>query len=43
MNAIRNMKMMFINKSNPLKQIVILMKKGKTILTLSGEILFWKE
>jgi adenosine/AMP kinase len=38
MNAIRNIQMIFINKANPLKQIIILMRKGRTILTLSGQI-----
>jgi hypothetical protein len=43
MNAIKNIQIIFINKANPLKQIVILMIKCKTILALSGQIPFWKE
>jgi hypothetical protein len=35
--------MMFINKPNPLKQIIILMKKGRTILALNGQIPLSKE
>jgi adenosine/AMP kinase len=43
MNAIRSIQMIFINKANPLKQIVILMRKGRTILALGGQIPFLKE
>jgi len=35
--------MIFKNKTNPLKQIIILMRKGKTIPTLSDQIPLWKE
>jgi hypothetical protein len=37
-NAIGNIQMIFVTKANPLKQIIILMKKGKTIPALSGQI-----
>jgi hypothetical protein len=40
---IRNIQMIFINKANPLKQIIILMRKGSTIPALSGQIPQWKE
>jgi hypothetical protein len=42
-NAIRDIQMIFINKTNPLTQIIILMKKGRTIPALSGQIPHWKE
>jgi adenosine/AMP kinase len=38
LNAIRNIQMIFITKANPLKQIIILMKKSRTILASSGQI-----
>jgi len=41
-NAIKNNLMIFITKANPLKEIIILMKKGKTIPALSGQISLWK-
>jgi hypothetical protein len=43
LNAIRNIQLIFINKANPLKQIIILMKKDRIILALSGQIPLWKE
>jgi hypothetical protein len=42
-NAIINIQMIFITKANALKQIIILMKKGRTILELSGQIPLHKE
>jgi adenosine/AMP kinase len=38
LNAIRNIQMIFINKANPLKQIIILMRKGRTIPALTTQI-----
>jgi hypothetical protein len=35
--------MIFINKTNPLKQIIIIMRKGRTIPALNGQIPQWKE
>jgi adenosine/AMP kinase len=43
LNAIRNIQMIFINIANPLKQIIILMRKGRIIPTLNGQIPLWKE
>jgi len=37
-NAIRNIQIIFITKANPLKQIIILMKKSRTILASNGQI-----
>jgi hypothetical protein len=42
-NAIRNIRMIFITKAKPLKQIIILMKESRTISALSGQIPHWKE
>jgi hypothetical protein len=42
-NVIRNIQMIFINKTKPLKQIIIMMRKGRTILALNGQIPLWKE
>jgi hypothetical protein len=37
-NVIKKSKhLMFINEPNPLKQIIILTRKGKTIFTLIGQ------
>jgi hypothetical protein len=35
--------MIFINKTNPLKQMIILMRKGRIIPALNGQISLWKE
>ncbi len=42
-NAINNIQMIFINKENSLKQIIILMKINRTKPALSGQIPHWKE
>jgi hypothetical protein len=42
-SLLRNIQMIFIDKPNPLRQIIILVIKGKTMPILSGQIPHWKE
>jgi len=43
LNVIRDIQMIFINKTKPLIQNIIMMRIGRTILMLNGQIPLWKD